>query len=46
MKEALEHATPTGDLEVADTTEVESTEEESQVDSTDPVDTPAEVSEQ
>ena len=46
LKEALEHATPTGDLEVADTTEVESTEEESQVDSTDPVDTPAEVSEQ
>lgn len=63
LKEALEHATPTGDLEisseipeaetaeeVADTTEVEPTEEEvveeSQVDSTDPVDTPAEVSEQ
>ena len=63
LKEALEHATPTGDLEiseeipeaetaeeVADTAEVEPTEEEvteeSQVDSTDPVDTPAEVSEQ
>ena len=29
LKEALEHATPTGDLEVADATEVESTEEES-----------------
>lgn len=37
LKEALEHATPTGDLEVT---------EESQVDSTGPVDTPAEVSEQ
>lgn len=36
LKEALEHAAPTGDLEVADTTE------EPQVDSTDPVDTPAE----
>lgn len=36
LKEALEHAVPTGDLEVADTTE------EPQVDSTDPVDTPAE----
>jgi len=45
LKEALEHATPTGDLEVSDTTEVEPTEEEvteEVVDSTDPVDTPAE----
>lgn len=41
LKEALEHAAPTGDLEVAD-----EVTEESQVDSTDPVDTPAEVSEQ
>lgn len=49
LKEALEHATPTGDLEVSDTTEVEPTEEvseevteEEEVDSTDPVDTPTE----
>lgn len=45
LKEALEHATPTGDLEVSDATEVEPTEEEvteEVVDSTDPVDTPAE----
>lgn len=50
LKEALEHATPTGDLEVVEESVEESTEEEvteeSQVDSTDPVDTPAEVSEQ
>ena len=56
LKEALEHATPTGDLEIsseiteAETTEevesVEETTEESQVDSTDPVDTPAEQTEQ
>ena len=49
LKEALEHATPTGDLEVSDTTEVEPTEEEvteEVVDSTDPVDTPAEQTEQ
>ena len=38
LKEALEHATPTGDVEV--------TEEDTPVDSTDPVDTPAEQTEQ
>lgn len=45
LKEALEHATPTGDLEVADTTEEEATVEVTgytPVDSTDPVDTPTE----
>lgn len=36
LKEALEHAAPTGDLEIS-----EEVTEESQVDSTDPVDTPA-----
>ena len=41
LKEALEHATPTGDLEV-----VEEVVEEPQVDSTDLVDTPAEQTEQ
>ena len=43
LKEALEHATPTGDLEVEDA-EAETAEEvtEEVVDSTDPVDTPAE----
>lgn len=41
LKEALEHATPTGDLEIS-----EEVTEESQVDSTDPVDTPAEQTEQ
>lgn len=41
LKEALEHATPTGDLEVA-----EEVVEEHQVDSTDPVDTPNEQTEQ
>lgn len=49
LKEALEHATPTGDLEVSDTTEVEPTEEEvteEVVDSTDLVDTPDEQTEQ
>lgn len=49
LKEALEHATPTGDLEISEEiTEAETTEEveEPQVDSTDPVDTPTEVSEQ
>lgn len=62
LKEALEHATPTGDLEISseipeaetteeveDTAEVESTEEEvteEVVDSTDPVDTPADQTEQ
>nr|DAX86699.1 MAG TPA: hypothetical protein [Caudoviricetes sp.] len=40
LKEALEHATPTGDLEVTE----EVTEEV--IDSTDPVDTPAEQTEQ
>lgn len=54
LKEALEHATPTGDLEIsseipeAETAEEVSEEvvEESRVDSTDPVDTPAEQIEQ
>lgn len=65
LKEALEHATPTGDLEISEeipeaetAEEVEDTEaetaeevadevtEESQVDTTDPVDTPAEQTEQ
>lgn len=41
LKEALEHAAPTGDLEIS-----EEVVEEPQVDSTDPVDTPAEQTEQ
>lgn len=49
LKEALEHATPTGDLEISEEiTEAETAEEveEPQADSTDPVDTPAEQTEQ